>query len=68
LKQFLQVLEKYGVKPVGEASQKFDPNYHEAIGTETIADIAAGHITKVLRKGYVMHDKLLRAALVMVNS
>ncbi len=67
LKQFLQVVEKFGVKAVGAVGDKFDPHVHEAIGTEAHDSFESGVITKVLRKGYTLNGKLIRASLVMVT-
>lgn len=51
------------VDPVGEA---FDPNLHEAIGTDENATVESGHITVVLQKGYVYGEHVVRPALVRV--
>ena len=51
------------VDPVGEA---FDPNLHEAIGTEDTTEVESGHITAVLQKGYVYGEQVVRPALVRV--
>lgn len=44
----------------------FDPNYHEAVAEEKKEGAEAGEILFVKRKGYVLHDRLLRAAAVIV--
>lgn len=44
----------------------FDPNYHEAVAEEEKEGAEAGEILFVKRKGYVLHDRLLRAAAVIV--
>jgi molecular chaperone GrpE len=51
------------IDPVGEA---FDPNLHEAIGTDDASEVASGHITTVLQKGYVYGEHVVRPALVRV--
>jgi molecular chaperone GrpE len=67
LKQFQQTLTKYGLEEVGNAGDPFDPNKHEAIGTEASAESAPGLVTRVHRKGYRLKDRLVRAALVTVS-
>ncbi len=68
LRQFLQTLQKHGLEEVGTVGQTFDPNLHEAIESGPAAGLAAGLITKVHRKGYRLHGRLLRAALVSVSA
>jgi molecular chaperone GrpE len=64
----LDVLKKHGLLPVGEAGQEFDPNDHEAVGQEASEDVEAGHIVRVMQKGYRLGDRLLRPARVIVAS
>ena len=58
-------LDAQGVKEVA-AEGVFDPNYHEAVAEEEKEGAEAGEILFVKRKGYVLHDRLLRAAAVVV--
>ncbi len=58
-------LGSQGVKEV-EATGVFDPNLHEAIAEEESTDFEPGTILFVQRKGYQLHDRLLRAAAVTV--
>ncbi|MDG2400491.1 MAG: nucleotide exchange factor GrpE [Akkermansiaceae bacterium] len=58
-------LSAQGVKEVG-AEGVFDPNYHEAVAEEEKEGAEAGEILFVKRKGYMLHDRLLRAAAVIV--
>jgi molecular chaperone GrpE len=58
-------LSAQGVKEVA-AEGVFDPNYHEAVAEEEKERTEAGEILFVKRKGYVLHDRLLRAAAVIV--
>lgn len=67
LKQFLQTLEKFSLKEISGEGELFNPHMQEAIGTESIETLNADHVTKVLRKGYMLGDRVLRAALVIVN-
>lgn len=58
-------LNNQGVKEV-EAVGEFDPNRHEAVAEEVTTDFDPGTILSIQRKGYVLHDRLLRAAVVTV--
>ncbi len=58
-------LDAQGVKEV-EAAGEFDPNLHDAVAQEATEDFEPGTILSVQRKGYRLHDRLLRAAVVTV--
>lgn len=68
VKQMLQSLEKHGVMQISGEGEDFDPNLQEAIGTEAVEGMESGKVTKVHRKGYSLHGKLLRAAMVTVSA
>jgi molecular chaperone GrpE len=65
-KQLLSALEKAGVTPIASLGKEFDPNYHEAIGHAEESDLAANTVAEELQRGYIMHDRVLRPALVKV--
>jgi len=67
VKGFLELLKRYGVTPLDMKEDIFDPNFHEAVGVVEKEDIPAGRIVKVERKGYMLRDRLLRPALVVVS-
>lgn len=65
LRQLKNVFEKFNVSEVNPAGQKFDPHRHQAIGTvESSAE--PNTVVQVLQKGYLLHDRVIRPALVMV--
>lgn len=64
-KSVMQVLHKYGVKEFSNY-QAFDPEYHEALMDIESADHQTGEIVQVLEKGFMIKDKVLRPAKVMV--
>lgn len=67
LNQLKSVLEKNGVEAIEPLSgESFDAHYHQAMLTEESADQAPNTILKVLQKGYLLHKRLLRPALVIV--
>ena len=62
----LTVLEKCGVKTIDGNNKPFDPAFHQAVMTEK-CDKEAGMVIEVLRKGYILKDKVLRPAMVKVS-
>ncbi|MEG9861595.1 MAG: nucleotide exchange factor GrpE [Parvularculales bacterium] len=65
-REFLSIMERHGVKPVNPKGERFDPNFHEALFEMPGTDLPAGHVVEVVRVGYVLEDRLLRAAQVGV--
>jgi molecular chaperone GrpE len=66
--QFLNVLNRFGVKAIDAETSVFDPALHEAVSFLNSDDKAENEIIAETRKGYTMGDKLLRAAQVVVSS
>ena len=66
MKQFLSVLEKFGIKPIQSMGVKFDPKFHDAVGEEEKEGQEPGTVVSETQKGYVIHERLLRAARVIV--
>ena len=67
LRKLNKILEDYNVTILDPTGDVFDPNLHEAIGTDEATDeIAAGHVTATMQKGYLLGDRVLRPALVRV--
>ena len=64
-RQFMDLLTKYGLTEV-DTSGQFNPNVHEAVATEESEDLPKDTILEVLRKGYMLNDRLLRPAWVKV--
>jgi molecular chaperone GrpE len=65
-KQLFDVLKRHGVKVIDEGNVRFDPNIHEAVVREENADVPSHTVVAVLQKGYFLHDRLLRPAMVKV--
>lgn len=65
LKQLQAVFAKFGIKEVNPLHKPFDPTHHEAM-TMQESDKEPGTVLEVLQKGYLLNDRLLRPALVMV--
>jgi len=65
-RQLVDLLQRQGLQEV-ETGGEFDPNFHEAVATETVEDLPPNTILEVLRKGYVLNDRLVRPAWVKVS-
>ena len=66
LGQFSRVLEKFQVIPFDSLGEMFDPARHEAMGQYETSDYPPNAIAQELQKGYLLHDRLLRPAMVMI--
>jgi molecular chaperone GrpE len=64
--QLTVTLGKFGLAGFGEVGDPFDPTRHEAVSHETSAEVTEPTCTSVMRRGYMLGDRLLRAALVGV--
>jgi len=62
------VLKNFGVTDVASHGAPFDPNMHEALGSEPTTDVPVGHVVRVFKKPYKLHDKLIRPGQVVVAS
>lgn len=60
------VLERFGVSPVDTQGQAFDPTIAEALSQEETDQVPEGHVARVFRKAYKLHDKIIRPAQVVV--
>jgi molecular chaperone GrpE len=67
LKLLEKSFTKYGVKRVYPLNEQFDHKYHQAISKVTVVDKGNNEIVDVIQAGYVIHDRLLKPALVIVN-
>lgn len=65
-KQLFDVLQRNGLKVIDEANVHFDPNIHEAVVREEDESVPNHTVVAILQKGYFLHDRLLRPALVKV--
>ena len=66
-KELSLVLEKNGVKKIDTINKKFDPNLHQAMMEVEKDDIEEGVVVQEIQPGYMMHDRLLRPAMVGVS-
>lgn len=59
-------LKKHGISEVESFGKAFDPALHEAIGTEPTEEVESGKISRVLKKPYKLHDKVIRPGQVII--
>ncbi len=64
--QLKTALEHAGLEEIPAMGEEFDPNVHNAVMTEDSEEIEDNHISKVLQKGYKLHDKVIRPSMVAV--
>jgi molecular chaperone GrpE len=67
LKEILKVFEKFNVKPIEALGKPFDPNFHQAAMREETNERPENTVLNELEKGYMIHDRLLRPAMVVVS-
>ncbi len=66
MKELRDVLTKHGIHSIDCEGKAFDPAIHEALSNEPTDKVPAGHISRVFKKAYKYHDKILRPAQVVV--
>ena len=66
VRQFLTILERFGVKPVAAMGESFDLEKHEAVA-QAESDQEPDRVISELEKGYLFHERLLRPAKVLVS-
>jgi len=67
LNGYLGTLEKFGLRQFVAEGRRFDPNYHEALGVEEHDGVEENTVIKELLKGYALHERVIRPALVVVS-
>ena len=67
LREILKVFEQFGVIPFESLGKTFDPGFHQAVMQEENEDYPDNTVLNELQKGYLIHDRLLRPAMVVVS-
>ena len=65
-RELLSVFERHGIRRIDPDGERFDHNLHQAIFEAERPDKPGGMVIEVLQPGYVLHDRLLRPAMVGV--
>jgi molecular chaperone GrpE len=63
---FLKTLARFGVTPLNGVGEPFDPAFHNAVLEEETSETPDCTVTKELQRGYLLHQRLLRPAMVVV--
>ena len=66
LRQLLKVGEDNGLRQINPQGEDFDPAWHQAVSQIAAPEAAPNTVVQVFQKGYVLNDRLLRPALVVV--
>jgi len=66
--QLLDALRRHGVTRIEAQGQPFDPNKHEAVMQQPGADVPPQTVLQVLEQGYMIHERVLRPARVIVSA
>ncbi|WP_300457704.1 nucleotide exchange factor GrpE [Desulfobacula sp.] len=66
-KEVIKLFETFNVTPVEAENQLFDPNFHQAVNQEETDEVPENTVTTVLQKGYCLHGRLIRPAMVIVS-
>ena len=66
-KQLDSAFEKFHLKSIDPRGEKFDPHRHQAISQVDAPEAEPNTVVTVLQKGYLLHDRVLRPALVVVS-
>lgn len=69
LKVFTAVLEKFGVQAVDPTPKgdKFNPEFHQAMAMQETSDVEPNTVLTVYQKGYLLNERLIRPAMVVVS-
>lgn len=66
LKQLTNVFDKFSIKAIDPKGEKFDPHQHQAMCTVD-SELAPNTVVQVMQKGYKLHERIIRPALVSVS-
>jgi len=67
MNMFTQVLEKHGLQQVDPIGEKFNPEQHQAISMVDAGDVESNTVISVMQKGFLLNDRLVRPAMVVVS-
>lgn len=67
LKMFNSAMEKFGIKEVNPVGEPFNPEWHQAMTMQESAEHEPNTVMAVMQKGYLINDRLLRPAMVVVS-
>jgi molecular chaperone GrpE len=62
-----KMMEKLGIEEIDPLNEKFDADKHQAMTTQPSADVEANTVIAVMQKGYLLNERLIRPAMVIVS-
>ena len=68
LQMLTGVMEKFGISELNPQDEPFNPDFHQAMSMQEREDVAPNTVVTVVQKGYLLHDRLIRPAMVIVSS
>ncbi|MDY6904174.1 MAG: nucleotide exchange factor GrpE [Thermodesulfobacteriota bacterium] len=66
--EIFKIFEKFGVTRLDSVGKPFNPNYHQAVARQASDTVAENIVLEEFQKGYMIHDRLLRPAMVVVSA
>lgn len=67
LRMLASAMEKFGVRELNPEGEKFNPEFHEAMSMQPRADVEPNTVVAVVQRGYLLNERLVRPAMVMVS-
>jgi molecular chaperone GrpE len=67
MKMMQKMMENLGIEEINPINEKFNPEKHQAMSMQPSADVEPNTVIAVMQKGYLLNDRLLRPAMVMVS-
>ncbi|MDP2141873.1 MAG: nucleotide exchange factor GrpE [Gammaproteobacteria bacterium] len=67
LKSFVDCFRKFGIEQIDPLGEPFDPQLHQAMAMQENPDVEPNTVTAVMQKGYTLHGRVIRPAMVMVS-
>ena len=67
LKLLTMAMEKFGIQEVNPEGQRFNPEFHQAMSAQERGDMEPNMVVAVVQKGYLLQDRLIRPAMVIVS-
>jgi molecular chaperone GrpE len=68
LQMLTAAMEKFGISEINPQDEPFNPDFHQAMSMQEREDVAPNTVVTVVQKGYLLHDRLIRPAMVIVSS
>ena len=68
LQMLTGAMEKFGISEINPQDEPFNPDHHQAMSMQEREDVAPNTVVTVVQKGYLLHGRLIRPAMVIVSS